>query len=60
MYKLGLISTILMIMSISTYAEELVKSEDNTTQEESNTPIKIRSVRSILSAYDPVEYTKGQ
>jgi len=47
-------------MSISTYAEELVKSEDNTTQEESNTPIKIRSVRSILSAYDPVEHTKGQ
>lgn len=60
MYKLGLISTILMIMSINTYSEELLKLESNSTRADNNTPIKIRSVRSNLSAYDPVEHTKGQ
>ena len=60
MYTLRLIASILMIMSINTYGEDLLKSENNTTKEASNTPIKIKSVRSILSSYDPVEHTKGQ
>ena len=59
MYKFRLITTILMIMSINTYGEDLLKSDSNTL-EEINVPIKIKSVRSILSAYDPVEHTQGQ
>ena len=47
-------------MSINIYGEDLLNSECNTTKEPSDTPIKIRSVRSILSAYDPVEHTQGQ
>ena len=60
MYTLRLIITILMIMSINIYGRDLLDSESNITKEESNTPIKIRSVRSILSSYDPVEHTQGQ
>ena len=59
MYKFRLITTILMIMSINTYGEDVLKSDSNTL-EEINVPIKIKSVRSILSAYDPVEHTQGQ
>ena len=66
MYNLKLTTMLLMIMSINTYAQGLLNSECNTTNEEIineeiiNAPVKIRSVRSMLSAYDPVEHTKGQ
>jgi len=60
MYTLRLATAILMIMSISTYGEDLVKSDTNALEEKINAPVKIRSIRSILSAYDPVEHTKGQ
>ncbi len=60
MNKSGLNTAILMIMSINIYAKNPVNSETNTSLESVNTPIEIRSVRSILSSYDPVEHTKGQ
>ena len=51
---------LLMIMSINIYGEGLINPLSDTLEEETNTPIKIRSIRSILSSYDPVEHTKGQ
>lgn len=60
MYKLGLAVTYSFIMSISIYAESVTNEETNTSLETINTPIEIRSVRSILGAYDPIEHTKGQ
>jgi len=60
MNKMKLSMAFLMIMSINTYAESIVNKETNTSLERANTPIEIRSVRSILSSYDPVEHTKGQ
>ena len=56
MYKIGLNLAITMIMSISIYAEN----NTNSSTESINSPIEIRSIRSILGAYDPVEHTKGQ
>ncbi len=55
-------------MSISIYGENVSRSleslntESNvsTTQEEMHQPIEVRSVRSILSGYDPLEHTRGQ
>jgi len=60
MNKIGLNTAILMILSISIYAENITIKDTNTSLEKLNTPIEIRSVRSTLSAYDPVEHTKGQ
>ena len=60
MYKIGLNLAITMIMSISIYAENQTQTDTNTSTEAINTPIEIRSIRSILGAYDPVEHTKGQ
>jgi len=60
MYKLGLAVAFSLIMSISIFAENVIKGETNTSLETVNTPIEIRSIRSILGAYDPVEHTKGQ
>ena len=60
MYKIGLNLAISMIMSISIYAENRTQTDTNTSTETINTPIEIRSIRSILGAYDPVEHTKGQ
>lgn len=60
MYKLGLAVVILLIMSISIYAKNVTNGETNTSLETVNTPIEIRSVRSILGAYDPIEHTRGQ
>jgi imipenem/basic amino acid-specific outer membrane pore len=51
---------LLMIMSIGIYAETVQNREDNTTLEGSQTPVKIKTVRNILSSYDPVEHMKGQ
>lgn len=60
MYKIGLSTVISMIISINIYAEKNTSHETNSSLEGVNTPIEIRSVRSILSSYDPVEHTKGQ
>ncbi len=57
-----------MIMSISIYGESLsgslesISDEANvsTAQEMIQQPIAVRSVRSILSGYDPLEHTRGQ
>ena len=61
-------SLITMIMSINIYAETLKESLENinvelevsTTQENMQQPIEVRSVRGILSGYDPLEHTRGQ
>lgn len=60
MYKLGLAVALSLIMSISIYAENLTNGENNTSLEIAHTPVEIRSVRSILGAYDPIEHTNGQ
>jgi len=68
MKKLTLSITALMIMSISIYGENLRESleslqavpEVSTIQEKTQQSIEVRSVRGILSGYDPMEHTKGQ
>ena len=58
----------LIIMSVNIYAETLKESLENinvelevsTTQENMQQPIEVRSVRGILSGYDPLEHTRGQ
>ncbi len=68
MNNLTLSTAILMIMSINIYGENLNESlesvqdapETSTTEENSHQPIEVRSVRGILSGYDPLEHTKGQ
>ena len=60
MYKFGLSAITLLIMSISIYAETFVGTENNASQEKLQTPVKIKTVRNILSSYDPVEHMKGQ
>ena len=61
MKKIILSTSSLMIMSISTYGENLQAiSEVSTIQESTQQPIEVRTVRSILSEYDPMEHTKGQ
>lgn len=68
MNKIVLGVLIIMIMSISIYGENFrrsvesieVESNNSTIQEEIKQPITVQSVRSIISAYDPLEHTKGQ
>ncbi len=68
MKKITLSTVTLMIMSISTYGEELSgsleniqnRSESCTVQKNEHQPIEVRSVRGVLSEYDPMEHTKGQ
>ena len=68
MKKLKLSTATLMIMSISIYGEGLSESLENiqntpefcTVQKNEHQPIEVRSVRGVLSEYDPLEHTKGQ
>ncbi len=68
MKKLKLSTATLMIMSISIYGEGLSESLENiqntpefcTVQKNEHQPIEVRSVRGVLSEYDPMEHTKGQ
>ena len=60
MEKLVLSTVTLMIMSIGIQAENINLANDTNTTENSNTPIKVKSVRGVLSGYDPLEHTKGQ
>ncbi len=68
MNKSKLSTAILMIMSINIYAEGLSESLENipntpefcTVQKNEHQPIEVRSVRGVLSEYDPMEHTKGQ
>ena len=68
MNKIALNALIIMIMSISIYGKnfslslESINAESNvsSTVEEMQQPIEVRSVRSILSGYDPLEHTRGQ
>ncbi len=68
MNKLKLSTATLMIMSINIYAEGLSESLENipntpefcTVQKNEHQPIEVRSVRGVLSEYDPMEHTKGQ
>ena len=50
----------LLIMSIGIQAENINTSEDANITENLNQPIKIKTVRGILGAYDLMEHTKGQ
>ncbi len=68
MKKLALSTTTLMIMSISIYGEGLSESLENIeksaefckVQKNEHQPIKVRSVRGVLSEYDPMENGKVQ
>jgi len=68
MNKLKLSTATLMIMSISIYGEPLGESLQNiqnrpefcTVQKNEHQPIEVRSVRGVLSEYNPMEHTKGQ
>jgi len=68
MNKLKLSTATLMIMSINIYAEGLSESLENipntpefcTVQKNEHQPVEVRSVRGVLSEYDPMEHTKGQ
>jgi len=68
MNKLKLSTATIMIMSISIHGEGLSESLENiqntpefcTVQKNEHQPIKVRSVRGVLSEYDPMEHTKGQ
>jgi len=68
MKKLTLSTATLMIMSISIYGEGLSESSENiqntpefcTVQKNEHQPIEVRSIRGVLSEYDPMEHTKGQ
>ncbi len=68
MRKILLSTASLMIVSINIYGEVLSESFNNIqnthelceVQQNEHQPIEVRSVRSILSKYDPMEHTKGQ
>ncbi len=68
MNKFIVSTSTLMIMSINTYGINLTESlgnvqtlpESSTTQEETQQPIEVRTVRGILGEYDLMEHTKGQ
>jgi len=68
MNKISLSTTTLMIMSISIYGEGLSESLENIeksaefckVQKNEHQPIKVRSVRGVLSEYDPMENGKVQ
>jgi len=68
MNNLTLSTAVLMIMSIDIYGVSLSESlesvqaipEVSTTQESTQQPIKVRTVRGILGEYDLMEHTKGQ
>lgn len=61
-------SLFLMIISTNIYAETLSELSENITtefgistiQEDTQQPVAVQSVRSILSGYDPLEHTRGQ
>ena len=58
MKKIILSAVSLMIMSINILAEPI--NIDSNLSEAVNTPIEIKSVRSVLGKYDLMEHTKGQ
>ena len=58
MKKIILSAVSLMIMSINILAEPI--NIDSNLSEAVNTPIEIKSVRSVLGEYDLMEHTKGQ
>jgi len=60
MKKITLSTTALMIMSIGIQAENITTSEDVNSTVNSNTPVKITSVRGVLGEYDLMQHTKGQ
>jgi len=61
MKNLTLSTATLMIMSINTYGESIQAiPEVSTTQESTQQPIKVQTVRGILGEYDLMEHTKGQ
>jgi len=60
MKKLRVISIALLIISINIKAELIHASIDMNTTENTQQPIKIKSVRGVLGGYDPMEHIKGQ
>jgi len=60
MKNIALSTVLLIILSIGIQAENINTSEETNTTENSNTPVKITTVRGILGEYDPMEHTKGQ
>jgi len=55
MNKIIVNTIFLMIMSISTYSEEITSDK-----EESNTVVSVQSVRGIMGENDPIVHTRGQ
>jgi len=60
MKRIALSTVLLMIMSIGIQAENINISEDSNVTENINKPIKIKTVRGVLGAYDLMEHTIGQ
>jgi len=60
MRKFTLSTIILMIMSIGIQAEFIHSTMDMNTTENTQEPIKIKSVRGVVGGYDLMEHTKGQ
>jgi len=60
MKKIALSTVIFMIMSIGIYAENINISSDSNTTVNRNTPVKVKTVRGTLGAYNLMEHTKGQ
>jgi hypothetical protein len=60
MKNIVLSTAFLMIMTIGIKAENFNTTSENNITANTNQPIKIKTVRGVLGAYDLMEHTKGQ
>jgi len=60
MHKTRFITLVYILTSISIYAQSIPDSSTTASSQTTNNHIEIRSVRSILGTYDPIEHMQGQ